>query len=1024
MRKGFLLATCNKEKKRTQRCNVVNDGKHAAKPRSKDAAELSMKRGFLLQSTPTAAKLHRKCSNQQQHPLNDKNIASKNEDSAKAAPQPQSRVHDTKTVTAPSTALLDLELATPETDSNVVSPHDDNVGSPSLVNLIGSSVGSTSSFSNDPEHISDHTHSLIIEQTYKRPISVVEEADSTNDNSSDRKGNKPNDTTNNDNDMDSFAFANEVSQLLSKLRRAQKSKNKSKREDKEDDSSIGISQFMNQKSEQLVKAFVGKYVQDSSVDTRVRLNQIWTIVLEHIAQDYNVLGVSRKKRKKSLITNISPHFVLGVGVLGVSSDVALESITDALTELVNFILQPTGNDEVKQKRYKTEAIGAILLLQCHFRCLRLETRFCEETTGLDRVEVESNILLKNVIPALQSIVVKEAKRTLLTAITSDTFFELIEIFPRIDAHASSQLFWTEILPRVDTMLDMHRLWMTKARPSPLFFNVAYEIILPPILEYLTEAHPTNNGSSSASYLLCNVIKGNSEEDADDFVRCLISSTQHLGGCKSIFENHGGNWKSYLLEYDEGTMYKNMLLATARSMLDKPSSSVPLSLFSCLVNVTNNREETYPERRILLATINVVHFATNEVRISGEFDADDEEAVFARISPLLILRRLPKAYYEILHGQIESNTEDSRVIMSELAAALASRFRAHALNDFEGRIAKEEKMLLAQVAGHCLPFSISCDDVSVSLFDLFEKPFSSTLDIVNSSNSKAPSCLQYVNESKLALFAICQHIPGAKNEDTSGTAFVRVASFVLDYLLHPHPTCGGNKIDDELAKLHTGCLHFLVVSIDTLFARKANPSESLHDGNINRDTFFGGLIITFEMTSSILFNAVGNERRFSASTQTSILNAIIVYSQTCTTDRLELFASGILPTLLKWLDHGTICDGVHQPLCVAASLQVAYTMFARLGSFDWVTKFCEDSESDFLRLTFSCASKALYSEVSPLRQAALKVILTAIACNQDLEKSLEPIDIQYTLLAVRIVAHEDQSEEVRRLAMEILPHLDI
>eukprot|EP00985_Skeletonema_marinoi_P003444 scaffold1484_cov90-Skeletonema_marinoi.AAC.5 len=69
----------------------------------------------------------------------------------------------------------------------------------------------------------------------------------------------------------------------------------------------------------------------------------------------------------------------------------------------------------------------------------------------------------------------------------------------------------------------------------------------------------------------------------------------------------------------------------------PSSAIPLSLFSCLVGTTNACDVTDSELKILVATVSVVRFAVDELRLSREFDTE----VFKRFSPLLILRRLPR-----------------------------------------------------------------------------------------------------------------------------------------------------------------------------------------------------------------------------------------------------------------------------------------------------------------------------------------------------------------------------------------------
>lgn len=1032
MRKGFLLTADKKEKKRRASSRSVSDSDEQRHdeitPQANGGAGLSMKQGFLLQSSPT----RRKCK--QEKEVSGRESLDDGKDTTKATPPPQKR-----DVTSTSAALLDLE------DRKTF--NDDGDPSPSLINFIA-----CSSNNHRDDEVSDSKQSPIMVEIDDGPITVIEEKtvddvgriDSANDDDLCSEENTA--TPNNDTaatEMDSFAFASQVSQLLSRLRRALKSNDHSKRKDVTNNSLNGVRQFMNQKSEKLVKAFVEKHICiDASAEQELRLQQLWRTILQQIAQESSV---SNKKKNRPTYS-VSSQLALGIGILEFSKPigVALKSIASLLSSLASSIVEPNGCDEEKEKRHKIEAIGAILLVQCHFRCMSIDTSE-EETAinGFDRVRIEASILLNKIIPALQSIVTSGQKRTYLSSTALDAFFELIEIIPRVQSIGfhSSIASPQDILLRIEEMIDMKRLWMTddesaitskKRVPSTLFYNAPFKVILPHILDYMSHRYATHS-STSISCILCNLMEASAKEHADDFVGCLITSAQQYENCKLIFEDNGENWKSILLESDNDCGYRNILLATAKSMVGMPSSAIPLSLFSSLVGMTNELDTTDSEQKVLKATVSVVQFAVNELRLPRDFDSGDEQAVFKRLSPLLILRRLPNAYYQILHTHMMS-TESSFTVMHELATELANEIRAHALKNDEGNLAREEKMLLAQVAGHCLPFSVTPSDLNespIALFDLFEKPFSATLDNMR-FESKSSLDLQNINESKLALFAVCQHIPGASDDDGCGTAFVKVASFVFEFLYEYHQTTHwGEHIRQELAKLHTGCLHFLGVVFDSLFARKAKSfAEQIEpEANNCRNKFLDGLIRTFDDTSSIVFNGAIPElegRYFSASTRISIFNAMVTYTQSCTAEdqRLALFASELLPVLIKWVDKGAIDDDIRHPLCVAASLQVVYTILAKLGSFDWVN----DSETKFVRLTLRCAFKSLCNEegagiCSPLRLVSMKVILTVIAIKQDLTEYFERDEIHRAMIVVREAVNRDESQEVRQLAFKILPYLE-
>ena len=354
MRKGFLLTADNKEKKRRAQSRNVKDSNHPSPlrdrkddkrhdetaPRINSGAGLSMKQGFLLQSSSADA-TRRKCN--QTDILSGGRKSLDDQDTIKATPLTQSIANKKRVVTATSAALLDLEESTVKIDPIGAPPDDDIVSSPSLINFISSSVESTCSH-NDyrDDEVSDCKRPPIIVETVDRPITVnaekimddVGSAEPANDKYVCKEENTATSNANDTavNEMESFAFASEVSQLLSRLRRALKLNNKSKRKDETDDSLTGVRQFMNQKSEQLIKAFVETHMMclDASVENKLRLRQLWTLILQQIAQESPTSSLKKTKKKSTYA--VSSQLALGLGVLEFSKPigVALESIADIL----------------------------------------------------------------------------------------------------------------------------------------------------------------------------------------------------------------------------------------------------------------------------------------------------------------------------------------------------------------------------------------------------------------------------------------------------------------------------------------------------------------------------------------------------------------------------------------------------------------------------------------------------------------------------------------------------------------------
>jgi len=326
MKKGFLLADNKEKKKRTQQRVVADGSSESSIPKNdrciktkkppQTTGSLSMKSGFLLQSTS-----RRKC-NQSEEPKID----------GKATNQCTAVNKRRKVSLSPSAALLEFEDFLDNSDGCVRHTNEGVIPTPSLI-VATTAEESKCSYSDRPP--------LIVETG--RPIKeisktiVCEEDPENRDNKADCNNDENNISADTTADMkDAFAFANEVSQFLSRLRRALKSSNQSKKRDK--GSTIGIKQFVNEQSANLIQTFVEQNLCTApSIEKGLLLRQLWALILQDIASA-SQLG---KKKKHSRSTNpVSSQLALGIGVLECCTPfgLALESIADYLSRLANSIL--------------------------------------------------------------------------------------------------------------------------------------------------------------------------------------------------------------------------------------------------------------------------------------------------------------------------------------------------------------------------------------------------------------------------------------------------------------------------------------------------------------------------------------------------------------------------------------------------------------------------------------------------------------------------------------------------------------
>jgi len=286
--------------------------------------------------------------------------------------------------------------------------------------------------------------------------------------------------------------------------------------------------------------------------------------------------------------------------------------------------------------------------------------------------------------------------------------------------------------------------------------------------------------------------------------------------------------------------------------------------------------------------------------------------------------------------------------------------------------------------------------------------------------------------------------------------------------------GEELLLEEIAMLQSGCIHFLAVVFDSLSLRKTkNPisycqSTMVEEVDISvrckeyqrgcsildalsRIFLHVKTIIVSGETGRYCFRSTAEDCRereiltknqqFSPSSRTAMLNSLVMLSRTSLGQdgRLEWIARNFLPSLVKWAHSGPTDDSIHHPLCIAAGLQVVYTLLARVGSFDWIhspgsTARAKDcAESEFACLTMKCALNSFETVeqnnstiLSTLRLAALKLLLTVMAIDKtsdsEISYYLKPLEMQKAIKAVTFAANFDKHPDVRRLASDIVPRL--
>ena len=575
-----------------------------------------------------------------------------------------------------------------------------------------------------------------------------------------------------------------------------------------------------------------------------------------------------------------------------------------------------------------------------------------------------------------------------------------------------------------------------------------------------------------SRLLCNVMLANANANSSkSLVKSLITYFQDDSKVviASFIDKHISMWRSALLqESTSPTSFSDMVVAISAAIIESPSRCSPISLLSGLVktdkntSLSDNRKE-----KIVIATSNLLEFVVSrlsELYVDISNHIKPETSIFDSISPLLILRTLPRIYYQMVH-RVAHMSQSTELILSNLSKLLVKSMRAQATKNDKSDVGKEERRLLAEVAGHCLPFSSKranetiASEHKVSLFDdICMCTFSEVMQITRGKSLLAQQdCIIRVVECKSALYAVCHYVMYAEDGE-SGTQLIDVADFAMQILQYNSFAQVATLLQEEVAMLQSGSINFLAVALDSLSRRKGNNTQlksneekdesqisvlkalSIICNNvvsvITTGRNYGEFVCSSFLTKSEVIVENGKDVHYSPQARIAVLNSLVLLSQMNQDQmsKLKWIALNFLPSLLKWAQQGPKDDNIHHPLCIAAGVQVVYTLLAQLRPFDWFHSTKSASQTDFVCSALVCALNLLENDQrdntmasSTLRMAALKLMMSALAIYKASEdesvSNLQSEEIQKAIRTVHNCAsNSDEHPDVQRLASQIVPYL--
>ncbi len=620
----------------------------------------------------------------------------------------------------------------------------------------------------------------------------------------------------------------------------------------------------------------------------------------------------------------------------------------------------------------------------------------------------------------------------------------------------------------------------------IFRSVPLDLLILRLLNILEMHDASSMASSAAAKTLIDAVARNAMQKSEIIIAAIM---KHISTHDT--QNNESERKSNCLKYvgkcskflvSDGTCddqaFASIMVACGRSMLNDPSNSLNLTLFGAFIEGRESEaegiQETICKRRVQLSVQELVKLCTSDLK-RLEQKKIEESSIFQKLSPLLMLRRIPPHYYRRAHGRDIGNA------LHKLANFLALKLGLESQSSYpvNTNISSEERRLCADIAANSLPFSTTGSHVlkAPSGFDLFCDP------IISSSlrNNQAISSIDW-KAVKIALYIGCQVVQVAP-ETVGLLEYSRLINFAMTLLnVQDGDTDESTKV---LIEAQTGCIEFIAISICAIFQipndgkpRKSQPGSCLIQ-ELNPNTpenlqqsqlqicvaYLSSLleailsIISGKHAESLLspfskyFTSPSEHKQWinvswPLSARICLMNALSIAMQRCNIDILPEVSRSLTPKVEAWLLNGEIGDSIRHPLCIAAALQCIFNSLQRTKSFAPLAQFPSLKEESVKKL-FDVSifiiehhptdvrrhKSGTYSYAhTSMRVAALKLLVLIVSISQpsninftdtgrprrsSVLEYIPPSEMMRALSIIRGLANMDENPDVRKLATQLV-----
>lgn len=567
-------------------------------------------------------------------------------------------------------------------------------------------------------------------------------------------------------------------------------------------------------------------------------------------------------------------------------------------------------------------------------------------------------------------------------------------------------------------------------------------------DILKSKSTTDYSKSTVTKILSSYIQKKAATSSHDIVLSLIKTMRSVD--EETDEEtikllkYAESWRKALVYGKEchDNDYSTFIGTICAEMFKNPADSTLLALFASMIGDGHEKEEysrlcETSALRIKTCVSTSIEMALGNMRINCE-----TMNIFVKLSPLLILRRIPMAQYNLLQSDKESHS-----IFIALSDIIAFKLGIES-NDFIPMVdTVEERKLLAELAPRCFPFSEETKKQTRLLccYNRFCRPvIYTTLDKIEKG-----SMTEYDwKRAKVSLY-ICYHANQLKRQISINDVEESV-NFAITAL----------RIQDDdntnVVELQSGCIDYLAAFIDNIVLTKkyeANKTsaealiEEIPTPKIEKrksaqreqtslnESFVAAMLHiivadhkTFRNSEQEYFSDIYGYKQWSIASKTCILNVFTVVAKRCPDDKLQSLSSMIVPRLIRWVTSGKVDGSYRHPLCVAAMMQFLFTLFMRSNSFSSIEHSTISSQNLLNEIFQLCTHAIQYDDdhnssesyaVRSMRTAALKLLLIIVtidqgssACNK---RYFAPGDLSRAMSIVRGSGNVDKDPEFRKLA---------